>query len=203
MIRSAAALFFLLLASCAAKNSVSENSSSYAAPAAGAEASQSSVQKPMKFYFADLQILVQTNPLSKCDDVKRLSEGRSNEFSAEVNSDGKFVRKLGPKTVQYYALNVKLQKMGFDEAQYAFSVLDGVVPEWAPHGMRVRRRSGNFIDLYYLGNVFTLQLKQSQVYSFKAVEKRGNCDLEHDINIFAENSGFYLPVEDQSVSAAP
>jgi hypothetical protein len=203
MIRFAAALCLVLLTSCAAKNSAAESSSSLDSPTAAVDGSQSSNQKPVKFYFSDLQILVQTNPLSKCDDVKRLSDGRSDEFSAEVNSDGKFVRKLGPKTVQYYALNVRLQKMGFDEAQYAFSVLDGVVPEWAPHGMRVRRRSGNFIDLYYLGNVFTLQLKQSQVYSFKAVEKRGSCELEHDINIFAENSGFYLPVEDQSLSVAP
>lgn len=202
MIRIAVSIS-LLFVSCAGKNGSTEYSSSQVLPTPSAESSQVSGQKPVKFYFSDIQILVQTNPLSKCEGVKRLTDGRSDEFSTAINSDGKFVRKLGPKTVQYYALNVKLQKMGFDEAEYSFSVLDGVVPEWAPHGMRIRRRSGNFLDLYYLGNVFTLQLKQSQVYSFKAVEKRGDCELEHDINIFAENSGFYLPVEDQSVSVAP
>lgn len=195
--------FFLLMVGCATKHvsQDSENSSGREVSDVGSSSSAPSPSsKPMKYYFSELQILVQTNPLNDCSQAKKLEGGRSDNFSVEISPEGRFVRKLGPKTVQYYALNVRFQKMGFDEVQYAFSVLDGVVPDWAPHNLRIRRRPGNFIDVYYLSEVFTLQLSQSQVYSFKTVEKRGSCELEHDINIFAENSGFYLPVEEESVS---
>lgn len=149
--------------------------------------------KPRKLYFSDLQMVVETVPEGSCPDDQRITERVEEGFKVDLGSDKKLLRKNGKRSVEFYALNVNVQKIGFDNGKYSFSVLDGMVPENAPHKMRVRRRPGNFIDIYYLEEVLKLQLNQAPIYSFTAVEKRGKCTINHNINIFAENQGYYEP----------
>jgi len=156
---------------------------------------RNSEPRPRKIYFADLQIVDETLTEGSCPDDQRITERRQEDFKTEFRADKKVFRKNGKKSVEYYALNLNLQKVGFDTARYSFTVLDGVVPEIAPHNMRVRRNIGNFIHIYYLDEVFKLQLKEAPVYSFTAVEKRGSCTIKHNVNIFAENQGYYEPID--------
>ncbi len=151
--------------------------------------------KPRKIYFSDLQFVVETEPDGLCADSNRITEKQVAEPKVELNSDNRVVRKAGKNSVQFYALNVVFQKIGFDNAHYQFSVLDGVVPDNAPHGMRIRRQQGNFIYIYYLDQTFKLQLSQAPVYSFTALEKRGSCTIKHSVNLFADRSGYYFPAD--------
>ena len=148
---------------------------------------------PRKLFFADIHIVAEVKPEGTCADEHRITERVEEGFKVELTEDKRLLRKLGKKSVDYYALNVVFQKLNFDTGRYQFSVLDGVVPDMAPHKFRIRRRPGNILDLYYLDQVFNIQLNQSPVYSFTAKETRGKCELTHTLNVFTEKNGYYLP----------
>lgn len=158
-----------------------------------ADAENPEPPKPRKLFFADVHIVAEVKPEGSCADELRIAERVEEGFRVELNDEKQLVRKAGRKSVEYYALNVVFQKIGFDTARYQFSALDGVLPESAPHKMRMRRHPGNVLEIYYLDEVFKIQLNQSPVYSFTAKESRGKCTLIHALNVFAENNGYYLP----------
>lgn len=157
--------------------------------------------KQRKIYFADLQIVIETSTEGICADSLRKTWDFQEPVKvkllepAEGSSDPvRLERLFGKKSVEYYALNVQAKMMGFDAGDASFSALDGVVPEGAPYQMRIRRRPGNFIDLFYLGQTFRMQLTQTPVYSFSMREERtAACSVIHNLNIFSDNAGYYEP----------
>lgn len=149
---------------------------------------ESEPEKLKKIYYADLQVLIETSTEGICADSLRLNEALSQEFMVSL-SEGKVSSRY---PLDYYALNVQMKAMGFDNFESNFTALDGVVPEAAPYQFRVRRRPGNFIDLFYLGETFRMQLTQTPVYSFKMKEERSAaCTVNHVLNIFADRVGYY------------
>jgi hypothetical protein len=145
-----------------------------------------------RLYFANLQVVIETTTEGVCLDSMRRDLNIEQNFRVELTENKELKRLEGPRSVDYYALNMIVQRLGFDSGRSQFSVLDGIVPEGAPYEIRVRRRPGNVIELYYLTEVFRMQFSQAPVYSFKTTEERGgNCIVTHTLNIFAENAGFY------------
>lgn len=155
--------------------------------------------KQRKIYYADLQIVIETSTEGVCADSLRQTWNFQEPLKvkllepAEGTTDPiRLERSFGKKSVEYYALNVQAKMMGFDAGDASFSALDGVVPEGAPYQMRIRRRPGNFIDLFYLGQTFRMQLTQTPVYSFSMHEERtAACSVIHNLNIFSDRAGYY------------
>lgn len=151
---------------------------------------ESSIEGAQKFYYTDLQIVSETKPMGQCSDDKKLSDRVETEPSVMLNSENELE---GPGVYRQHIENVSLQVMGFDQARYVFTALDGSVPSSVPFGIRLRRLPGLILELKYLDQSVNMRLRDTPVYSFTATEVRGDCKFEHHVNVFGEHTGFYLP----------
>jgi hypothetical protein len=151
---------------------------------------ESSVEGAQKFYYTDLQIVSETKPIGECADEKKLTERVEQEPKVMLNDANELD---GPGAFHHYVANVSMQVMGFDLSKYVFTALDGYVPKEVPFKIRLRRLPGLILELQILDQTVSMKLRDTPVYSFTANETRGECKIEHHINVFGEHTGFYKP----------
>lgn len=156
---------------------VEEKSADAAAPA-----------KEPRYFYTDLQIVTETTVEGKCPEEKRHTTGHEENSKIGLDNEN---RLKGEQPVRLFGANVTMQAIGFDLARYVFSSVDGSIPEKIPFGFKLARRPGGLLEMQFLNQTIQMRLINNPIYSFVAEEKRGDCTIKHNVNVFAEKAGFY------------
>lgn len=158
------------------------------APAEVRETSESTGWKGSP-YFAHIQILSETVRGSGCSEEQKLVEDALGEFSGRLSDEG-VLSVTGSDRVQSL-LNIELRSIGFDEGRYQSSFVNGKALGRIPYKIEFSVRPNNVVLMQYLDKSAELRLDNTPVYTFTAKELRGACEITHNVNLFAENSGRY------------
>lgn len=145
---------------------------------------------PAKFYYADLQILTETSVDERCSEDVRVTEDLHLKPFVRLNEQDEIQLSEG-MDFKYFATNVNLEVIGFDQSKYSFSSVDGIVPRSIPFGLRLRRTPGQILELRFLDQVIEMKLLTAPIYTFSATEKRGQCTVTHNVNVFTEKVGYF------------
>lgn len=161
-----------------------------------ADQASASSEAPDKYYYSDLQVLTETVVDGTCPEDKRLTDEVQIDSPIHLNDKLK-IEGYDQKKVpaRLFFVNVNLQAIGFDRAKFSFMAVDGKVPLKIPFGMHFKRTPGNVLEMTFLDQVQKMNLKQVPVYTFSATEKRENCTLIHNVNVFSERTGYYRLAE--------
>jgi hypothetical protein len=190
-------LFLLVLTACSSKSQV--NSAKSQIPDATVVVGNA---PPAKFYYADLQILTETSLEGECADEKKMNEDLHLDPLVSLNEKSELELAKAAQ-FKYFATNVNLDVIGFDSAKYSYSCLDGIVPKAIPFGFHVRRTPGQILELKFLDQTVEMKLLTTPNYSFSATEKRGDCVIKHNVNVFAEKVGYFRKAGAVEASTVP
>ncbi len=147
---------------------------------------------PARFYFSELQILTETAPESGCTEEQKKRDDLHEEWKIWLDEAGSLA---ASEDFKYFGVNVTLESMGFDASKYYFSVLDGRMPKLNPFNIRLRRTPGQILELTFLDQVVPMKLLTTPIYTFSATEKRGDCVIKHNVNVFTEKVGYFKKSE--------
>ncbi len=151
--------------------------------------SKPTIVQPRRYFFAEFHILAETKTTNNtCQASDRISGDHLNPFSVSVSESKKL---LTETPLKRFGLNIDLELIGFDSSKYQFSSIDGNIPESIPFQIQMRKLPGSIIELSYLNQVTQIKMNGAPVYTFTALETRGTCQLEHNVNIFTDQAGLF------------
>lgn len=140
-------------------------------------------------YFASIQILAQTESENACGDDLRRSEDVIENFVGTLTEDSQVV--LSGVDSLDTLFNLSLRTIGFDESRYRFSQWDEGSSGIHPYDVKVLLRPSGDLEIQYLDQSIRFNPTASPISSFQAVERRGGCRINHLVNVYSENAGFY------------
>lgn len=186
----------LMLAACGTKKEALplQTSGNLAKDSVEAQKSKAKVTKEAttvggakKPYFAKVQILTEVRTQGECDPGLRKIEEVTEAFVGGVTQDGKMdateIRQIDS------LFNVQLRSIGFDQSNYQFSLVNSQSKSNIPYNLSISPRPNNNVQFKFLNEVVQISLESTPIYTFSATEKRGSCEIQHNVNIFAENAG--------------
>lgn len=154
--------------------------------------SSETMGKSSKAYFAKIQILSETLRGPGCEESQKKFEEVMTSFMGKVADDGHLSLEANTNVNVHSLLNVELRTIGFDEMRFQASFLNGKPNIETPYNLAFSVRPNNIVQMRYLDKTAELRLDNTPVYTFTATESRGVCEITHNVNLFAEDSGRYL-----------
>ncbi|PIR22265.1 MAG: hypothetical protein COV44_08600 [Deltaproteobacteria bacterium CG11_big_fil_rev_8_21_14_0_20_45_16] len=143
-------------------------------------------------YFARIQIVDESSATDNCEASFQRVESSSHEAIVELNSQNILNWKADTRARQS-VLEIQWRSLGFDHGRYEFSLVDGKPNLELPFVISSNVRPNNEVELrVFDSEIIRLRLDQTPIYSFAVEEKRANCSIHHNINIFSDAAGRYL-----------
>lgn len=167
----------------------------------GLESDKPGVPQNLTKYFSQLQILTETTPEGSCADDMKITTQSLEPFKAHLSSE-KEIQMVQGADFKFFIVNAKLEVIGFDSAKYAFTAIDGKVPDQIPFGIKLRRTPGHVLEIQFLDQIVQMKLLTTPIYMFSAIERRGSCTVKHNVNVFTEQVGYYKKSETPFDSSA-
>jgi len=142
-------------------------------------------------YFAKIQILSEVVAIQGCSGAESLNTVVDEDPVAQLSQDNE-IQFLGSKPTSLDSVFlVQLSSLGFDQTKYQVSLVNGKSVSPLPYSVSLQALPNNEVELRYLDQSVRLQLNTTPVYTFSAEETRGDCVLQHNINVFGESAGRY------------
>ena len=185
-------LIIVGLASCSARqsaNRASEGSSQAPGPSTLTEAASSQKIRAEEVFYSEITVLIETVADVNCKDkVIPITVASTQPWLASVNDANVLDSKI---PVDRTALNITVEYMGLDSGRIERSLIDHGSLKEGERYLLFRRRPGLALELSYLGESLILRGDATPVYSFTAREKRNECDITHNVNVFQDRSGLF------------
>jgi len=146
-------------------------------------------------YFARIQIVDESSATDNCEPSLQRVESSSRESVAELDPQN-ILNWKGDVRARQSVLEIQWRSLGFDQGRYAFSLVDGKPNLDLAFAISSNVRPNNEVELrVFDSEIIQLRLDQTPIYSFAVEEKRGNCSIHHNINIFSDSAGRYQSVK--------
>ena|GEM_PF-7093531 len=140
-------------------------------------------------YFAKLQILTESDKSASCTKDQSRVEEKKQGYVGALDASNKL--KMNSDQPVHSLFNIQWRAIGFDELRYHFSILNGKVMGTAPYPISVHMRPNHSVELKIFDKAVELKLESTPIYTFTVVEHRGSCEIAHNVNVFAENAGYF------------
>lgn len=145
-------------------------------------------------YFAGIQILSEVVQKEGCTDAQSLQNMIEEDPVAELSATNQIRLHTNSDSKISSIFNIQLRSLGFDHLRYKLSLVNGSSDTSLPYSISLQALPNGEVEFQYLDQSIRLELNRTPVYTLTAEEKRGDCILQHNVNIFGEKAGRY-PVE--------
>lgn len=158
------------------------------APAKSSVSRQSNLSLP-GLYFSEIKILTETLAGPNCTPESAIRIVQSAEFTGQIQErDFIWPQENKPKSV----FHVSLRAIGYDTFSTRFTIADGMANLLdLPYQIDVIRLPSSKLRIEFFGSAREIDAAQNPITSFSEVEKRGDCQITHNVNVFAENSQLF------------